>query len=591
MRQSSLFCVCALLLAAVGCSSETTEITPAEPDPVHIELHADSQVHSTVVEPGDNYQFERADHGALVVLFDGHLEGEDDFSVEVERVFDAEVYVGPEDKQGDPHWVTRASVLNEDDESLWTQRINSHYQLLQFIQPVLEEFAPAGLDLEVEPLYQLVRNDYPELLQFPVKVPNELPGAHSFVLEIEDDPGEWRRVAEFPIEELEDQKEQPDPDFDYDIESLVDHGDPDDRINVAILGDGYTEDEREVFEKDAEAVADRLIETSPMAEHADLFNIDRVFTPSAESGAGYDCNYAGAPAECEQDFRDTPFGTTFIIPAMADRYGFDVSELSDRVAMPMDIVRIYELASLMHYDEVMLIANSNKFSGFAGMYTALVTNYDDRDRFPDTAVHEVGHTMGKLGDEYYNSADACYYNEPDLPLPVNIDKVDDGEEVKWSEWLDEPLPEGLDDEQQVGAYDPAFNCEFLVRPVEDCKMNSSTEEFCPICAEQMVRRFYSLVPPAGGEPSVATFRDNGALDLQVPLRDDANIDRYEVSWSIDGEPRDVTGTSIRLDARELDDDPTEVVATVRNRSEFLQTHDHTTATEYRFLVKAAPSED
>lgn len=580
--------ISASLLA--GFAVATVACTDVDP----VEVRSDSTTESIEVHQGSSWELSSEVRAAIPVIFDARLDDNDQFKVELAEAFDSTVYVGPSDDAGDPHQITRASVIDEADETVWTQRITSHYQWLEFLTPVIDEFTPSGLNIGVDQLYDLAVEDYPELLRFPTKIPTELEGADRYLLEIKIDGEQWRQVAEFSIEEIKQQAREPDPDVDYEIENIVDNGPDDDRINIAIMGDGYTEQQREKFEKDAQAVAEQIIETSPIKEHIDLFNIQQIWTPSNESGAGYDCNHGNAPENCEQRFRDTPFRTTFVIPAIADEYGFSSDDISDRVAMPLDIGAIYEIAAEAAYDEVVLLSNTDKFSGFAGAYVAMVTNYDDRDRFPHTAVHELGHTLGLLGDEYYNSSDACYYHEPTIPLPVNIETsdaaADDDREIKWQEWVDEdaqlPTPSYLADRYDIAAFSPAYNCDFLVRPSENCKMNSSRDDFCAICAEQMVRRFYSVVSPAkSGGPQIEVTDDN-TVDITAPVREDTATDRYEVVWTVDGQLQQTDAATLSLDRDSLDNDEfTDISVTIRNTSEFLKTHDQVVESTFDFQIR------
>ena len=568
-----------LMIAALLAASCSAEI-----DPVEVQVDGDP----VVVDYGEQHELDSIDLSAMVVMFEGRLDADDQFSVGVNQVIDAEVYAGPDEQAGDPHWVTRIQLLDDEGQRLWGRRINSLHQLLEAMNLALREFVP--IDVGVGPLFDIVLDDYPELLEFAVKVPSEIDGAHRLVMEVEDreGSGDWRRIADYSFENLSELAEEPDVGIDYEIDALVESGPPRDRINVAILGDGYTATERSEFEGDAQAISDALIGTSPFKEHADLFNIRTIWTPSNESGAGYDCNHGNADDDCVQKFRDTPFETTFVIPALGDQYDFPTDDITDRVAMPLQLAKIYELASLAHYDEIILISNTDKFSGFAGLYIAVVTNYDDRDRFVETAVHEVGHTLGLLGDEYTNPIDPCMDNEPAIPLPANIGRLE-GDAVKWDEWFSGdtpiPTPSYLSHRHDVGAFQGAYNCDHLVRPADNCKMNSSREEFCSICAEQMVRRFYAEVPTATSDPAtVSVDRDRG-VTLSVPVRQQSRH-RYTVEWTVDGEPFGSDFDSITLRDDDLSgDDWTTVTATVRNDTEFIRTPDADIESHFQFEVR------
>ena len=590
MTPNFIFSASALFLSSLLVLSGCVEAVDG------IQVRQASHESSWLVTPGQPFETDVEDRRAYVAVHTGLLNFSGHRSTELDRVIDAEVYAGPSDPVGDPHWITRAVVEDENGNVLWTQRVNSLYQLLEMLGSVVEQLSP--IDVEVELIHSLARQQYPELLQFAVKVPVRLPGAHTYRLEIYQPDDGWQNLTEHSIDELHNAAAPPRVDVDYEIDTLVKNGPTNDRLNVAILGDGYRSHERHQFESDAQKVASRLLKSTPFAEHEDLFNIRAVWTPSEESGAGFDCNHRDAAPDCVPDFRDTFYETAFVIPALVSEFGdlfdFDLGDVSDRVALPLRLERIYKMASLAHYDEIIFISNSKKRSGFAGTYVALITNFEQGGSnadFADVAVHEVGHSLGLLGDEYNLDGDACYFNEPTVPLPANIGYLQD-DTVQWQEWVnpETPLPTSPTDpafSQAVGAFEGAYNCDDLVRPVDRCKMRSSHEDFCPVCNEQLVRRFYSAVDPAPLEPATVRLdSDTEKVNFSVPLRQDEDR-RYAINWTVDDALTEQTSDGyFELSTSSLSDDTwTEVTAHVRNKTDFLRTTDEATATTYRFQVR------
>lgn len=569
------FVLAACLVFVAGCHEE---------GPTSVEIRTGDDPVAFGVHQGLDTELAMPDYNSLLVILEGSIAGGEP-GVDVAEVFDADVYAGPHNPAGDPHVITRARVVDDEGNTLWTQPVASLFQSIEMLSLVIEQLSP--VDLDVEWIYEMARDDYPELLRFPVRVPANLEGAQTVVLELAGESGRWSTIDHFAIDDLQQRAVKPDPDFHFEVDSIVDNGPSSDQIDFVILGDGYTEQERSKFEADAQAIADRMLETAPFDEHADLFNVHSIWTPSAESGAGFDCNHSGADDDCEQRFRDTRFDTTFVIPAIAAEYNYPTDDISDRVAMPLQMTDIYEVSAMANYDEIIMVSNTDKFSGFASGYSvAMVTNFDDRDRFLDTAVHEVGHTLGFLGDEYTNPADACYYNEPTVPLPRNIDLVED-DTVKWSEWISDttplPTPDYMRDVHETGAFEGAYNCDFLVRPAFNCKMNSSTEEFCPICAETMVRRFYTATSVTTSDPPTATI-DGDDLLLTLPVREDAG-DRYQIIWVVDGDIHDEHSATLALPKNSLSSVIwSDVKATVRNQSDTLHTPHHTVEKTFEFQV-------
>src|SRR5690554_868383 len=398
----------------------------------------DQEGQSLGINEGETVQTAPEEREARMVIFDAIISQNPQIppKVELARVVDTPLFVDDDDHDLDTHWITRARVEDAHGNSMWTQRVNSLFQLLEFLNLLLAQ--QAAVDLNANQVYALVRQQYRPLTQFATRVPINLPGAQDYILELANPEGDWVELGRFPISALLAQAAP--NSIDGEVSTIVDSGPAEDRMDIVILGDGYTDEERELFEGDAQAVADRILATSPFTEHRDLFNIHSVWTPSAESGAGYDCRRGQTP--CEGSLRDTIFETTFVIPAVADIFNIDIGEVSDRVALPIQVGKMFEAAALAQYDEIVLLSNTRKVSGFAGVYVSLVTTYDNRQEFPDTVVHELGHTLGMLGDEYMATGDPCFFNEPFIPLPVNIDELRDGEPLSWDAWVnpDTPLP-------------------------------------------------------------------------------------------------------------------------------------------------------
>jgi len=75
----------------------------------------------------------------------------------------------------------------------------------------------------------------------------------------------------------------------------VNNGDPHNKVDIAILAEGYTKAEREKFENDLKRFVDFFFEDEPYKSQKNNFNIYGVFKPSEESGMGgkFAGEYAG----------------------------------------------------------------------------------------------------------------------------------------------------------------------------------------------------------------------------------------------------------------------------------------------------------
>src|SRR5207247_30480 len=61
-------------------------------------------------------------------------------------------------------------------------------------------------------------------------------------------------------------------------------GDPAVKVDLLLLGDGYTARERGKFEKDARRLVEVLFSASPFKERRDDFNVWALCPPAAQSG-------------------------------------------------------------------------------------------------------------------------------------------------------------------------------------------------------------------------------------------------------------------------------------------------------------------
>ncbi|QED27539.1 hypothetical protein FRD01_09855 [Microvenator marinus] len=488
------------------------------------------------------------DRSARVVIFEGAVARGDVYSATVSRVLDSPVYMDWDTEfSGDTFWISRVSIRDAENQILWADQINTMFQLVEFLSTVIAQ--QTNLSLGPFQSFTFVYEQYPALVEFAVRMPIGIPGGVDLVLEVPDADGEFQEVFRGGVAELVEREEP--PQIATEITTYHETGPPEDSLDIVILGDGYRTQERENFELDSKAISDAILRTEPFASHKGIINIHAVFTPSVDRGAGYDCT--GNPfldAGCRTELRDTVFGTTFVVTALADRLNLDFGA-SDRVAMPLEIARIYDVASQAQFDEIVLISNTRRPSGFAGLYISVLTTYGgDRSVFPDVAVHELGHSFGVLGDEYMVQGDPCLFNEPRVPLPVNIAPFDDGE-VKWSQWVGPSTPIPTPDSEKiahpVGAYEGAYNCDFLYRPSYECKMNTDEKgDFCPVCMEQMTRRLYSVVDiTANEEPLV---EENGSsIVFHAPLHEEGP---WTANWFVNDEPVG-QGPSFELNAGDI----------------------------------------
>ena len=167
----------------------------------------------------------------------------------------------------------------------------------------------------------------------------------------------------------------------------VKNGPPATKVDLVILGEGYTEAEWDKFQKDLARFSDIIFGQEPYKTYRDRFNVTGLFKPSAESGCD-EPSYGS--------FKNTALGAAF------DSFG------SERYMLTDDNRAWRDIAGRVPYDAVMIMVNSPRYGG-GGIYNLYCTFTSDNQWQQYLCLHEFGHSFSGLADEYYTSAVA--YNE------------------------------------------------------------------------------------------------------------------------------------------------------------------------------------
>lgn len=196
-------------------------------------------------------------------------------------------------------------------------------------------------------------------------------------------------------------------------------GDSADKVDVLILGDGYTVAERGKFEQQARKVVDLLFQQPPFKERRSDFNIWALCPPSRESGISRPSTGI---------HRRTPLGTTY------DAFG------SERYVLTFDNRAFRDLAAQAPYEFVEILANAETYGG-GGIHNLYSTASAGNSTIGYLFVHEFGHHFAGLADEYYTS-DVAVTNSPDRPEPWEPNVTAHPAQPKWSALLSPgtPLP-------------------------------------------------------------------------------------------------------------------------------------------------------
>jgi hypothetical protein len=203
--------------------------------------------------------------------------------------------------------------------------------------------------------------------------------------------------------------------------TLRDSGDPAKKLDVLILGDGYTAAERGKFERDARRLMAILLNTSPFKERTNDINVWGLSPPAAESGVSRPSQHI---------YRRSPVGATYD--------AFD----SERYVLTFENKAFRDIAAHAPYDVVEILVNSGTYGG-GGIYGQYSTVAADNTWAGYVFVHEFGHHIAGLADEYYTS-DVAYLPPTDRiePWEPNATALLDPARLKWGDLVapGTPLP-------------------------------------------------------------------------------------------------------------------------------------------------------
>jgi len=190
-------------------------------------------------------------------------------------------------------------------------------------------------------------------------------------------------------------------------------GPPSEVLDIAILGEGYTEHEIDTFKTDLAQAAKALLGHQPYAANHDRISIRGVLAVSADSG-------------CDEPtrgtYRDTAIGATF------NSLG------SERYMLTEDNRSLHDIAANAPYDALVIMVNHDRYGG-GGIYNTFCTFTAHSEWADYLFLHEFGHSFAGLADEYYSSSTAYndFYPKGHEPVDANITALIDRENLKWKD--------------------------------------------------------------------------------------------------------------------------------------------------------------
>ena len=268
---------------------------------------------------------------------------------------------------------------------------------------------------------------------------------------------------------------------------ILKSGNTADCIDLAIVAEGYRQDQMDKFYKDAQRAADAIFEREPFKSLKPQFNVVAVAAPSLDEGPSipHDGKWTTTLANSHYD--------TFY---------------SKRYLTTSKIHRIYDALSNVPFEQIIVLINAETYGG-GGIYNQVTLSTADHPTFKKVLVHEFGHGYAGLGDEYSTDEYDPMYPSDTEPWEPNLTTLKDFQS-KWADMMPKgvkiPTPlaklpdnKNIKNEKEqkklndavfkIGVFEGAGNqSKGCYRPAQVCRMRiNEVDDFCPVCQRAIKR--------------------------------------------------------------------------------------------------------
>lgn len=298
-----------------------------------------------------------------------------------------------------------------------------------------------------------------------------------------------------------------------DAMEVANQGVLDNRVDLVFVGDGYTAGEMAQYHADVNGIVNSLYQYEPFTSYQNYFRVTAVEVVSNESGVDND--------PTQGVMRDTALNMQYWCGGTERLLCVGVNKAYTAAAAAPDI------------DQVVAISNSSKYGGAGYPSNNLGTAAGQNSAAADIAIHELGHSLGDLADEYTYGGPTTYTGPELGPVDVSIfDRAaQEANDRKWHYWMDATRA-GFDGpiDTFVGGNYSEFG---VYRPSSNSMMRALGRPFNLVSAEQLLKEIYREVRPIESGSETGTIVSRGGsvgITPMQPLNQDLSV-----LWYLDGE--------------------------------------------------------
>ncbi|WP_027381198.1 peptidase M64 domain-containing protein [Chryseobacterium daeguense] len=324
---------------------------------------------------------------------------------------------------------------------------------------------------------------------------------------------------------------------------VLQNGSNDKRINIAVMGDGFTSAQLPDFVTSAQSTINYLFTKSPYTEYKNYFNAYAIKVISPESGVKHpgtatDVTEPVFPVSNPNNY----FSSSFDNGVHRCYYG-NTTKVTQVLA-----------ANLPDFDMAYILGNTTQYGGCGGTYAFASLNSSANE----IVVHELGHSFGKLADEYWFSGSGESPNKTQNSNPATI---------KWKNWV------GLNG---VGIYAHAESPTWF-RPHQSCEMRYLNQQFCSVCKEAIIERIHTLVSPIDSYTPANSSTVNANSNVTFTVNEILPVPNTLVnSWTLNGTPLASTSNSVTITPAQLNTGNNTLLFSVTDNNPLIKVTNHNT---------------
>lgn len=322
----------------------------------------------------------------------------------------------------------------------------------------------------------------------------------------------------------------------FPVDTLYKSGSLEKRINIVILGDGFTKDQMPRFQAEAKNFADFFLAYEPYKRYKNYFNFFAIPTPSKESGVTNPGTAPDADPNQPVEKKDTYYGSSF-------------GESIHRLVVINDYSAINNVLAfnMPQYDLVVVLVNTPYYGGSGGSY-AVFTLHSLANTI---GVHEIGHTFSALSDEYWAGAE---YGREAQNMSAEINPL----LIRWKNWLNT---------EKIGVFSHGESgdaAKWFKPSNASCLMEYLDQPFCAVCREGSTERILQIVNPVEKmqpDTSETVLLSENEMNFKLDLLN-PEPNSLQVEWRLNGELIEKQESKINLSVKNLPAENAVLTATV-----------------------------